>query len=154
MSHERGAALGKGPAVGLAAAAAASPDAGARTARWRLAALWTTFLLLDAVTQLAFKWGGLGLAGVEFGPEWLDTAARSIAVWVAIAGYGALFVVWVIILRGSDLSRAFALTGVSFVTVPMGGMWLFGEEISFGRWCGIALIAVGLALMTRSAKAS
>src|SRR5690606_11199045 len=102
MSSERGTAFGKGQAVGLTAGVGVPPVTAARTARWRLVALWSTFLLLDAVTQLAFKWGGLGLAGVEFGPVWLDTAARSIAVWVAIAGYGALFVVWVIILQGSD----------------------------------------------------
>jgi len=78
--------------------------------------LWALFLTLATLTQLAFKWGGTELEGLEFGAAWFDALVRTPAVGIAIAGYIALFVVWLLILQRTDLNRAFCMTaGVSMM---------------------------------------
>ena len=72
---------------------------------------WVIFLGLGTLTQLAFKWGGTELEGLEFGQQWFDTMLRSPAVGIAIAGYITMFVVWLVILQRTELNRAFSMTG-------------------------------------------
>lgn len=158
MTETRATPLDPVPVADPVALAAAPVEALARTSGFGLVRrdvlIWGLFLFLDAATQLAFKWGGLGLAGVDFGNVWLQMAFSTPAIWAGIIGYGILFVLWVAILQGSDLTRAFTVTGISFITVPLGGWLLFGEHIGVGKAFGIGLIAVGLTLMTRPQGAS
>lgn len=111
--------------------------------------LWVLFLSLATVTQLAFKWGGTELQGLEFGAQWFDVMARSPAVGIAVAGYIALFVVWLLILQRTDLNRAFSMTGLIYVTVPAFAWVIFGEQIGWLRAAGISLIIAGVSLMGR-----
>ena len=110
--------------------------------------LWGVFVALDSISHIAFKAGGSALAGVDFGFAWFDRFLATPAIWVGIAGYVVAFVLWIAILQGSELTRAFTLQGVSFATVPLGGWLLFGEHISPMRVAGIALIIVGVTLIT------
>jgi drug/metabolite transporter (DMT)-like permease len=110
---------------------------------------WVLFLGLGTLTQLAFKWGGTELEGLEFGQQWFDTMSRSPAVGIAIAGYIAMFVVWLVILQRTELSRAFSMTGLIYVTVPASAWAIFGEQIGWLRAAGIALIIVGVGIMGR-----
>jgi len=111
--------------------------------------LWVLFFTLATVTQLAFKWGGNELAGLEFGRSWFDAMVRTPAVGIAIAGYIAMFVVWLLILQRTDLNRAFSMTGLIYVTVPAFAWVIFGEQIGWLRAAGIALIIAGVSLMGR-----
>ena len=121
-----------------------------RRARLRRdACIWVLFLALDTLTQLAFKAGGSALAGLEIGPAWFDVAGRTPAVWLAVAGYIALFVVWLVILQGAELTKAFTLTGIAYVTVPLGGWLVFGETISFVQLLGIGAIVAGVTMISR-----
>jgi drug/metabolite transporter (DMT)-like permease len=111
--------------------------------------LWTLFIVLSTATQLAFKWAGLALHGLDFGQLWFDTAARTPAVGLAVAGYIVLFVIWMLILQRTDLTKAFALTGLIYVTVPAFGWLLFDEQLSIERMAGIVCIIGGVILMGR-----
>jgi multidrug transporter EmrE-like cation transporter len=111
--------------------------------------LWGLFLALDSGTQIAFKAGGNALNGIDFGIAWLDRFLATPAIWVGIAGYVLAFVLWIAILQGSELTRAFTLQGATFVTVPLGGWLFFGEQISLARASGIGLIIVGVTLISR-----
>ena len=64
-------------------------------------------------------------------------------------GYAATFVVWMMILQRMDLSRAFPLTGLMYVSVPALAWLVFGEAISPLRMGGIALIVGGVILLGR-----
>jgi drug/metabolite transporter (DMT)-like permease len=112
-------------------------------------ALWSAFLALDTCTQIAFKTGGGALAGIDFGPAWFDRFVATPAIWIGITGYIVAFVLWIAILQGSELTRAFTLQGVTFATVPIGGWLFFGEHISLERAFGIALIIGGVTLISR-----
>lgn len=136
----------------LDTAIAGAIDAGTAAPRSTLrrdVGLWATFLALDTGTQIAFKAGGSALAGIDFGLAWFDRFLATPAIWIGIAGYILAFVLWIAILQGSELTRAFTLQGVTFATVPVGGWLFFGEHISLARAFGIALIIVGVTLISR-----
>jgi multidrug transporter EmrE-like cation transporter len=133
----------------IAAAAARSAPAPTGSTLRRDIGLWTLFLALDSGTQIAFKAGGNALNGVEFGLAWFDRFLATPAIWLGIAGYVLAFALWIAILQGSELTRAFTLQGATFATVPLGGWLFFGEHISLERAAGIALIILGVTLISR-----
>jgi len=111
---------------------------------WRAIAIWIAFIALDTGTQLAFKWGADGLADLDFGWAMLARALALPGVWLAAAGYAGTFVVWMMILRDMPLSRAFPMTGLAYVTVPLLAWIVFGDRIDLMRGLGIALIVGGV----------
>lgn len=110
-------------------------------------ALWLVFLALATFTQLAFKWGGSELEGLDFGKAWFEALLRSPAVALAVLGYLAMFVVWMVILQRTHLSRAFLMTGLVYITVPAAAWAIFNEKITLWNVVGIACIIAGIALM-------
>jgi drug/metabolite transporter (DMT)-like permease len=133
----------------LVAKIAASAPASTQSTLRRDVGLWGLFLALDSTSQMALKAGGNALSGTDFGIAWLDRFLATPAIWLGIAGYVLAFGLWIAILQGSELTRAFTLQGATFVTVPLGGWLFFGEQISLTRAAGIALIIVGVTLISR-----
>lgn len=115
--------------------------------RWRQIAIWLAFIGLDTGTQLAFKWGADGLGDMDFGLALLARSMTLPGVWMAVLGYLGTFVVWMAILRDMPLSRAFPMTGLVYITVPLFAWGAFGEEIGLLRAAGIALIIGGVILL-------
>jgi multidrug transporter EmrE-like cation transporter len=113
----------------------------------RQLAIWIAFVVLDTGTQLAFKWGADGLGDMEFGLAMMAKAVSLPGVWFATLGYIGTFVVWMAILRDMPLSRAFPMTGLVYVTVPLFAWSTFGEQIDLMRAGGIALIIAGVVLL-------
>lgn len=111
---------------------------------WRM---WLAFLALATFTQIAFKWGGTDLEKVPFGAQWFETLVRSPAVLAAVLGYLAMFGVWMAILQRSHLSRAFLMTGLVYITVPLAAWPIFGERIGPWHAAGIVLIIAGVVLI-------
>ena len=75
----------------------------------------------------------LGLSGLESGWTWLSIVFTLLS-----------FFSWLSAVRALPLGVAFPLTNSVQVLVPL-SCWVFlGEAISFRRWCGIALVVVGL----------
>lgn len=111
---------------------------------WRTFAVWSAFIALDTLTQLAFKWGADQLSDLDFGLPMIARALTLPGVWLAALGYAGTFVVWMAILRMMPLSRAFPMTGLAYVTVPLLAWVVLGERIDLARACGIALIVAGV----------
>lgn len=84
------------------------------------------------------------------GWEWTGILALgSIWIWCAIALVILSFLCWIYVLRYIPLSVAFPLSNVVHVLVPL-SCWIFlGEHISTRRWCGIAVVIVGLAVVAK-----
>ena len=59
---------------------------------------------------------------------------------------------WVFAVSKKEISYLFPLSALNYVAVAVGGMLLFGELISAGRWLGIAVVVVGVVLMQRSGR--
>ena len=113
----------------------------------RTITLWLAFIVLNTLTQLAFKAAGDKLEGFDFGPGFLDAAIQHPSVWIAIAGYVSVFVVWIEILKTAQLSQAFLMTALVYVPVTIGAWAWFGEAIGWMRIGGIALIVAGVAML-------
>jgi len=123
-----------------------------RTLPWRLISLWAGFLILDSLTQLAFKMGGNSMDGAPVGFGWMAQALQTPIIWSAILGYAAVFCSWIFILKEMELSKAFPITSLTFITVPMLGWLIFGESIGWMRAIGILIILAGVSLLSWDAK--
>jgi len=88
--------------------------------------------------HLADRWAWTGISGLA-----------SPYVWMAILVTVLSFITWLQVLRYIPLSIAFPISQVVHVLVPLCS-WLFlGEVIISLRWCGIALVSLGLAVVAR-----
>jgi drug/metabolite transporter (DMT)-like permease len=102
------------------------------------------------VSELLLKRGAADVA--EPHSAWSWTGVNGLAsplVWWAILLIIASFISWLYVLRYIPLVIAFPLSRVVDILVPL-GCWIFlGELISTLRWCGIALVVIGLALVAK-----
>jgi len=88
--------------------------------------------------NLADNWAWTGISGLA-----------SSYTWAAIVFVVLSFVTWLQVLRYIPLSIAFPISQVVHVLVPLCS-WLFlGEVIINLRWCGIALVSLGLAIVAK-----
>lgn len=70
--------------------------------------------------------------------------------WVAIVLYGAVTLLWVLLLREVDLSRAYPILAGTYVLVPVASMILLGEKLGWSYGLGVALIIAGIVLTVRA----
>lgn len=91
-----------------------------------------------ATAHLAPAWGWTGVAGLA-----------SPVVWLGIVFLILSFVTWLYVLKHLPLSLAFPVSQVIHVMVPLGSWLVLGEWISPTRWCGIALVLLGLAIVAK-----
>ena len=102
------------------------------------------------VSELLLKRGATVVAEPDSPFSWTGiNGLESPLVWLAILLIIASFVSWLYVLRYVPLTLAYPLSRVVDVLVPL-GCWIFlGERISTLRWCGIALVVVGLAVVAK-----
>ena len=102
------------------------------------------------VSELLLKRGASDVAEPDSVLSWSGiNGLISPLVWWAILLIIASFLTWLYVLKYIPLTIAFPLSRVVDVLVPL-GCWVFlGETISALRWCGIALVVIGLAIIAR-----
>ena len=107
-------------------------------------------VLCVLASEFLLKRGAADVA--EPNSAWSWTGVNGLAsplVWWAILLIIASFVSWLYVLRYIPLTIAFPLSRVVDILVPV-SCWIFlGEFISIWRWCGIALVVIGLALVAK-----
>ncbi|HEX7517348.1 MAG TPA: EamA family transporter [Chthoniobacterales bacterium] len=86
------------------------------------------------------RWAWTGISGLA-----------SLYVWVGIVLIILSLVTWLHVLRYIPLSIAFPLSQVVHVLVPLCSWLVLGERITSPRWCGIALVSLGLAIVAKPA---
>ena len=74
----------------------------------------------------------------------------STVFWVAIVLYGVVTLLWVLLLREIDLSRAYPIMAATYVLVPIASMLLLGEKFGWSYVLGVALIVAGIILTVRA----
>ena len=102
------------------------------------------------VSELLLKRGATDIADPSSALSWTGVnGLASPLVWGAILLIVASFISWLYVLRYIPLTIAFPLSRVVDILVPL-GCWIFlNEFISTLRWCGIALVVAGLALVAK-----
>ena len=88
--------------------------------------------------HLSARWSWTGLSGLA-----------SPYVWVAIVFVILSLITWLHVLRYIPLSIAFPISQVVHVLVPLCSWLVLGEDIISLRWCGIALVSLGLAVVAK-----
>ena len=102
------------------------------------------------VSEFLLKRGATDIAEPDSAFSWTGiNGLASPLVWWAILLIIASFISWLYVLRYVPLTVAYPLSRIVDVLVPL-GCWIFlGELISALRWCGIALVIIGLALVAK-----
>jgi drug/metabolite transporter (DMT)-like permease len=102
------------------------------------------------VSELFLKRGATDIADPSSAWSWTGVnGLASPLVWWAILLIVASFISWLYVLRYIPLTVAFPLSRIVDILVPL-GCWIFLDEfISTLRWCGIALVVAGLALVAK-----
>jgi undecaprenyl phosphate-alpha-L-ara4N flippase subunit ArnF len=102
------------------------------------------------VSELLLKRGASETANLS--PSWSWTGVTGLAsplVWWGIIFVIFSFLSWLYVLKYIPLSVAFPLSRVVDVLVPLCCWLILGEHISPRRWCGIALVVIGLAIVAK-----
>ena len=108
----------------------------------------TLVLILGAVAcnaagQLCLKSGAHRLAGLD-GLEFLRAAARNAHVLAGLCAWGAWTLCWLYALRVAPLSRAYGLTALTYVLVPLASVFLFDERLRRPQVVGMVLVLAGI----------
>ena len=102
------------------------------------------------VYELLQKRGASTMASLSQTWSWTGiTALASPLVWLAMLLMIVSLLSWLYVLRHIPLSIAFPLSRVVDVLVPLSCWLILDEHISARRWCGIALVVIGLILTAK-----
>jgi len=101
----------------------------------------------ETFSQIAMKFASQYLENIPFGIEWLEHAAFLVPVWLSLLSDFCSFFCWMLILRGANLSSAFPISSLCYVTVAAAGHFIFAEELSFRHYAGILLIMAGTGII-------
>jgi multidrug transporter EmrE-like cation transporter len=118
-------------------------------------ALILTGVALNAAAQLLLKLATRPLAGVSaFTMDTLLSSvwilSRSVPFWTGMLCYGASLCVWLAALSKAPVSTAYPMLSLGYVVVAaVSALWL-GESMNTAKVLGIALICVGVILVSRS----
>ncbi|MBS0211899.1 MAG: EamA family transporter [Proteobacteria bacterium] len=122
--------------------------------RAALVAAWVALVGIEVVTQLAFKFAGHATGDFDFSGAAFARAASAPWLWVAVGGYCAGFVSWMLILRHMRLSRAYPTSAIVFVAVMIASLLVLGESIDIVQWIGATIIVAGILQLGRAVEAT
>jgi drug/metabolite transporter (DMT)-like permease len=114
---------------------------------------------LAAVAQLALKHGmnrvNDALAPATFsldGPS-LKALVGQPFVWGGLALFGLSALVWLVVLSRASLSFAYPFAALTYVLILLFDHFALNEDVPALRWGGVAFIAVGIFLVSRTPHA-
>ena len=67
-----------------------------------------------------------------------------------VALQALFFCMYLTLLSRADVSQLLPMTALDYVVVALLAQWILGEVITPARWAGIGLIAIGVALVSRT----
>ena len=111
----------------------------------------TLVLILGAVAfsalgQLLLKSGARHLSGLG-SLEFLLSAVRDVRVLAGLGAWIASTLCWLYVLRVTPLSRAYLLSSLTYVLIPVASVYVFGEQIRRWHAVGMVLILAGVACL-------
>ena len=111
--------------------------------------------LLGVTGQICLKMGmerigTLDVSGVASGVQTAFQVMTTPLVVMGLSCYAMGAVLWLIVLSKLDLSLAYPILALNFVLVPLFGWLLLGEHVPSLRWVGVAIIFVGVTVISRT----
>ncbi len=118
----------------------------------------TYILLLVRALFNAFGDIELGRGMKHLGPVTISSAAGAWHLYVQIISSGTIwlgiilmlgfFSIHLVLYSKADFSYVMPTTAVNYVIVPLLGLLLLGENVTFVRWAGIVLVTFGMLLVS------
>ncbi len=106
--------------------------------------------IIVTISELFLKMGARATAHLTESWAWTGiTGLASYWTWLGIVFIILSLLTWLYVLRHLPLSIAFPLSNAPHVLVPLVSWIFLGEMISGRRWCGIALVLIGLLLVAK-----
>ena len=103
------------------------------------------FLLKEGMARIASR----TLSGADSALRTFAAAAAEPAVVAGFVLYGLGALVWLLVLKDWDVSKAYPLVGLGFAATLLLG-WSMGEHVTTARAAGVVLICIGVTLVGRS----
>ena len=114
--------------------------------RGKTLALVLSAVAFSALGQLFLKSGAQRQAGLgQF--EFVRAAARDAHVLSGLAAWAASTLCWLYVLRVTPLSRAYLLSSLTYVIIPVTSLFIFGEPLRRIHVLGMMLILTGVACL-------
>jgi drug/metabolite transporter (DMT)-like permease len=118
-----------------------------------------TYILLavravfNAFGDIELKRGMTHLGPVSFssaGEAWhlFSQVISNGTIWLGILLMLGFFASHLVLYSKADFSYVMPTTAANYVIVPLLGLFLLGENVTFIRWVGIALISFGVLLVS------
>jgi drug/metabolite transporter (DMT)-like permease len=109
--------------------------------------------MFNAFGDLELKRGMTQLGPVTFSSvgEALHLFTRVISsgtIWLGIILMLGFFASHLVLYSKADFSYVLPTTAANYVIVPLLGLFLLGENVTFMRWAGIVLISFGVLLVS------
>lgn len=114
---------------------------------------------LAAVAQLSLK-HGMNQVNDQLAPErfglsgpGLRAVVGTTAVWGGLLLFGISALVWLVVLSRASLSFAYPFAALTYVLILLFDLFVLDETVPPLRWGGVAFIAVGIFLISRTPHA-
>jgi drug/metabolite transporter (DMT)-like permease len=111
---------------------------------------------LAAVAQLTLK-AGMNHVNDALAPQEFSLNGGSLRalvvqplVWGGLALFGVSAVVWLIVLSRASLSFAYPFASITYVLILLFDHFVLDEQVPALRWGGVACIALGIFLISRT----
>ena len=121
-----------------------------------LIALILLSVCLAAVAQLTLK-HGMNLVNASLRPRHFGIDGASVralattwAVWAGLLLFGLSALVWLVVLSRASLSFAYPFASLTYVLILVFDRFWLNENVPALRWAGVALIATGIFLVSRT----
>jgi multidrug transporter EmrE-like cation transporter len=111
-------------------------------------------VLLNAFAQVFLKQGMIKVGHFAFTwsnvlPVAMSVGSNSFII-LGLCCYVVSFVLWMLVLSRVEVSFAYPFLSVGYVVTALAGYLAFNERLSLTRILGIALICLGVVLISRS----
>jgi multidrug transporter EmrE-like cation transporter len=111
-------------------------------------------VLLNAFAQILLKKGMLSIGYFEFNFQTFLPIIKKVTInpyiLSGLASYVMSVAIWLLVLARVEVSYAYPFLSVGYVVVTVMGYFIFQENLSWMRVVGIAVIIVGVLLLSRS----
>jgi multidrug transporter EmrE-like cation transporter len=89
----------------------------------------------------------IGARQVKSPGDTISRVARQPRLWVGLTLFGISAMFWLVVLTRVPLSVAYPFVGITYVIVVFWSRFVLGETVPPARWFGVALVALGIAVV-------
>jgi multidrug transporter EmrE-like cation transporter len=91
--------------------------------------------------------GRIGGAQIAEPLETIGRAAREPRLWAGLVLFGISSLFWLVVLSRVPLSVAYPFVGISYIFVVGFARFVLHESVPAARWVGVAVVALGIAII-------